>query len=115
MMDVDSLFPFRVRPTTPLSLDDVVSAFVLEQLGEGPRPQFVPIECDEEAIERDCFTNVERQIERYGGSRRFGWAIWVHTDAMIEAEFHSVWMKPIGELVDVTPHDDETQILFVLM
>jgi hypothetical protein len=32
---------------------------------------------------------------------------------MIEGEFHSVWLSPEGDLIDVTPHDGETEIVFV--
>jgi hypothetical protein len=35
-------------------------------------------------------------------------------DTFLEAEFHSVWLNPAGELIDIIPKlDNETEILFL--
>jgi hypothetical protein len=104
---------FGVKPTTPAVIDASVEAFVFQEFGERLAAQYVPVRLYGRAQPLDCFNNVERLIEAAGGSRRNGWAIWIHGDAMIEAEHHAVWLSPKGELIDVTPHDGEQQIVFV--
>lgn len=43
-----------------------------------------------------------------------GWAVWEIPQIMIEAEFHAVWQRPDGELVDVNPRrPHETRITFL--
>lgn len=32
-----------------------------------------------------------------------GWAIWEWKKVLIEAEFHAVWQRPDGTLIDITP------------
>lgn len=106
-------YPFGVKPTTPKAIDEPVLDFVREYVAVDGCPLFVPVNPSEDALELDCFSNVERQIERAGGGRRHGWAIWVHGKSMIEAEFHTVWVSPDGRLIDITPHDVEHRIAFV--
>jgi hypothetical protein len=61
-----------------------------------------------------CFENVQKRVNTEGGDSLFGWQFWEHP-YMIEAEFHAVWRKPDGSLVDITPKDDREihRILFV--
>lgn len=44
-----------------------------------------------------------------------GWLIWIMPGVMmIEAEFHSVWVSPTGEMIDITPKaQGENKILFL--
>jgi SEC-C motif len=100
-------------PTTPKQIDETVLTFASEVLVPGAEPVIVRVETDPDSGALDCFGNVERRIERAGGGRRYGWAVWQHGTSMIEGEFHSVWIAPNGRFVDVTPHDGETEILFV--
>lgn len=51
----------------------------------------------------DCFEIVSKHITQYGGSEVIGWAIWEWPSVMVEAEFHSVWRSPEGELICLTP------------
>lgn len=61
-----------------------------------------------------CFENVRKRVEAEGGESVLGWQLWEHP-YMIEAEFHAVWRKPDGSLLDITPKDDRDiqQILFI--
>lgn len=56
------------------------------------------------AEEKDCFINVERIIEKNGGRAVFGWTIWQVPGVFIEAEFHCVWEKETGLMLNVTPY-----------
>ena len=60
----------------------------------------------------ECFENVQNYIGLNGGSIKFGWRVWEWAGIMIEAEFHSVWISPLKNLVDITPAD-EKRILFL--
>jgi hypothetical protein len=62
----------------------------------------------------ECFHNVQRRVEQEGGKSVLGWQFW-ESPFMIQAEFHAVWRKADGSLVDITPKDDKGihQILFV--
>jgi len=51
----------------------------------------------------DCFPIVAEQVAAEGGQQVFGWALWELPGVFIEAEFHSVWQSPAGELVDIVP------------
>lgn len=62
----------------------------------------------------ECFSIVPKQIAAHGGNQLTGWAIWEVPGIYIEAEFHSVWQRPDGEIFCITPRPylfDE--ILFV--
>lgn len=54
--------------------------------------------------DNECVVVVPAHVARSGGSQVLGWAIWERPGVFIEAEFHSVWKSPEGELVDVVPH-----------
>jgi hypothetical protein len=109
----DSPYLFGVRPGAPATVDATVTEFIHRDLGLHDAPVFVRVESGEHSVSLDCFWNVEKRIERLGGSRRYGWLIWQHADAMIEGEFHSLWVSPTGDLLDITPHDGEERVLFV--
>jgi hypothetical protein len=55
------------------------------------------------------------QCKLRGGSIQFGWVLWEDKQAdFVEAQFHSVWKNPKGELIDITPRqDNEKRILFI--
>lgn len=63
-----------------------------------------------------CHVNVWAHWKRNpGGGAVAGWVIWQAKAAnFVEAEFHSVWCDPKGNLIDVTPRKDgERYVLFV--
>lgn len=51
----------------------------------------------------ECFSIVPKQIAAHGGVQLTGWAIWEFPGLYIEAEFHAVWQRPDGQIVDITP------------
>ncbi|MCM2457573.1 hypothetical protein HGO37_19415 [Rhizobium sp. CG4] len=62
-----------------------------------------------------CHINAKHVAKAHGGDRIHGWALWIHTKTgAVMGDFHSVWKKEDGTLVDVTPPRDGGQrILFV--
>ena len=53
------------------------------------------------------------KIKADGGSIRFGRIIWEYPGIYLTAEFHTVWVDPGGNLVDITPKPDrEMRIVF---
>jgi hypothetical protein len=104
---------FGVPAEPPSSINETVMSFIREELHLDGTPVNVPCAAEPDAKRLDCYANVEREILRRGGGRRYGWLIWQHTDAMIEGEFHCMWITPDGTLLDVTPHDGEPNVLFV--
>ena len=53
----------------------------------------------------ECFPNVEKMVQEYGGQQVNGRAIWQWDNKLVEAEAHAVWKSPDGQLIDITPHD----------
>jgi len=51
----------------------------------------------------ECFSIVPKHIISHGGEQKFGWSIWHWRKVFIEAEFHSIWKRPDGTLIDITP------------
>ncbi len=75
---------------------------------------YVAIEPEHGSVVNDCYLNVDKQVASRGGSSVHGWAIWEWPCTMLEAEFHAVWRRPDGSLLDVTARNDaESRVLFV--
>jgi hypothetical protein len=76
-------------------------------------PSFAPIQPAEGALFGECFNNVKTHIDKFCGSMVYGWDVSILDGVYGEAEFHSVWCSPEGQLIDITPkpHDD-AMILF---
>ena len=105
---------FGVAVTVPNEIDATVIDFCKSELELDSTPLFVNVETSQDAIPLDCFANVKKTIELRGGGRQFGWIVWKHEDHMIEAEFHAVWLSPDGMFVDVTPHDGQDRVVFIV-
>lgn len=78
----------------------------------------VPSDPAPNALPAECFPNVQKMVARKGGELVLGWHLWELPGLLLEAEFHGVWRKPSGILVDVTPQRPEhreERILFVPM
>jgi hypothetical protein len=81
-----------------------------------PGHALVPVPCEPRlpVARDDCFANAARHAARYGGEVLHGWAVWEIPQIMIEAEFHAVWHRADGELIDVNPRrPHETRITFL--
>jgi len=71
---------------------------------------FVPIQPIDGAKRDDCFGNTSLAIEALGGQQKLGWRIGEEPFRFLEAEFHSVWLTPGGDLIDVTPNPIGTEV-----
>jgi SEC-C motif len=57
------------------------------------------------AQEKNCYVNVQDRIDKNGGGRQLGWAVWQHFNLFIEAEPHAVYDPSNGNpWIDCTPH-----------
>lgn len=84
------------------------------KLGNVGEPVFVDVHPRLDSDVNDCFCDVERQVAEAGGSVQYGWLIWEMPGVFIEGEFHAVWKKPDGVLLDVSfKRDGETKVCFV--
>lgn len=82
---------------------------------EGIKPQYVKVQPQPWCKKLDCYANVSTMVEKYGGKQVYGWTIWIWKYIMIDAEAHSVWQSPEGELIDVTPHEgNDERILYLI-
>lgn len=76
-----------------------------QEVVNGGLPVAIPCAPVAEAQFLDCFHTVEQQVQKFGGCRVLGWAIWEFPRVLIEAEFHAVWQRPEdGALIDISPH-----------
>lgn len=80
----------------------LLESFVKEQC----LPPLVSVECRPliGCELKRCFVNVERQVERAGGSMMTGWIFNEYENRHIEGEAHAVWLSPTGKKLDITPH-----------
>ena len=99
--------------TTPKTITEKIIQ-LCNKIVKDSSPVFIPVIPDEFAIINECFPNVDNVIQRLGGSRVNGWAIWQWDNKLIEGEAHAVWKSLDGELIDITPHrNGEKNILFL--
>lgn len=66
-------------------------------------PVMIPYQKIRGAKGGECFQNVRNYVERFGGEVVDGWVVWETPPLLVQAEFHSVWLRPDRVLVDVTP------------
>ena len=58
--------------------------------------------------------NVDAKVAKDGGECLEGWAIWYQDDIIVEGEACAVWKSPTGDLLDITPREEDyPQIMFV--
>src|SRR5260221_7205353 len=87
---------------------------LIAKLAPGQCLQWVPVEPLPWAEELACIDVVDRVVSENGGRRVLGWALWEWPGVLIEGEFHAVWERPDGRLVDATPNSIKIQrILFL--
>ena len=100
--------PVPAHPDEPETRD------LCQKIVPGVNPEWVNSAPFPGAEEKGCFINVERAIEKSGGRAVFGWTIWQVPGVFIEAEFHCVWEKESGSLLNVTPYPNRPDnILFL--
>jgi hypothetical protein len=93
--------------------DDKITKFT-KSVFNIQEPLRIPVKTADFSIQNQCFFNVKKYCELYGGDIKYGWRIrFPYPKIMIEAEFHAVWLSNSGELIDISKSDcDET--LFVI-
>jgi hypothetical protein len=84
------------------------------QLDASSTPGMVMVEPGEDCQPGRSFQNAAAIVRRQGGVVQYGWRLRELPSVYVEGEFHAVWRRPQGGLVDVTPRGDElTEILFL--
>lgn len=75
---------------------------------------YIPRQPNDDCEAGNCFTNVEKYVEKLGGNLLMGWAITVRKNLYIECEAHAVWEKTDNQITDITPidYEDGDQTLF---
>lgn len=92
--------------TGPAPLHTAHVAALCNKLVPGAEPMVVASDPQHGVPANDCFALVDSFVEREGGVRVIGWALWEMPSTLIEAEFHAVWRRPTdGALVDLNPRD----------
>ena len=100
--------------TTPAEITSHILDFSKE-LVPGQQPVYVPVIKDSLGLYGFCSDGVLARVAESSGCALYGWTIWEWPKVLITAEFHAVWQRPDGEIVDITPKPaGENQILFLL-
>lgn len=90
----------------PRSIGPAVQA-LCDRIRPGAAPPvYLRVDPDPDCVALSCFANVQRKVDREGGSTQVGWAIWIWPRVFIEAEHHAVYAPPGGApWRDITPGD----------
>lgn len=96
---------------TPRAISREVLAFCAE-IETQEQPEFVNVDATPRSEVNQCFVNVADAAARGGGEVQHGWMVLEWPGVLLEAQFHAIWRRPDGSLVDVTPND-ERRILFL--
>lgn len=72
----------------------------------------LPVEPPFGAMPQQCATNVEIACSMFGGKLAEGWLLWNNYGAMVASEHHVAWESPSGGLIDLTPQDGFSHVLF---
>ena len=91
-----------MKPRTPAKHKPHVKSFC-RQLVPGQAPLYVSHQplIDQPFLE--CFSIVEQHVLANGGKQHFGWLITEFRKVWLEAEFHTIWEREDGVLIDLTP------------
>ena len=101
------------RPVTPAEISTALQGLI-DELVSGGRTTYVDVLPTIGAQANECFPLVEQRIKAEGGRAVVGWSLWELPSLFVEAEFHCVWQRPSGELLDVAPKKHETsKVLFL--
>jgi hypothetical protein len=74
---------------------------------------FIDVKPENWAIPNNCFLNVQKMIDKFGGTMIVGWTI-SEPSTMIEANYHAVYMDTDNICTDITPKEFPIEkILFV--
>jgi hypothetical protein len=99
--------------TTPAKVTEIILS-LCRKIEPNQQPILVPVKPSRIGNVGLCFYNVKDKVTQDGGKIQYGWIIWENPGVLIEAEFHSIWVSPQNEYIDITPKEDgERQILFL--
>lgn len=85
-----------------------------KQIDSSNEPELVVVQPGDDCQPGSSFQNVNAMTRRYGGSAQHGWRMREQPAVFVEGEFHAVWRRPDGALIDVTPREDGlSEILFL--
>lgn len=99
--------------TTPKNINHNVQRLIKEIPSSGT-PVFLKVKEAPNAKIGNCFYNVEKRVQSFGGKVQYGWLVWEDPKHLIEAEFHAIWISPTGKAIDITPQiDGEKTVLFI--
>ncbi|HVI60290.1 MAG TPA: SEC-C domain-containing protein [Luteimonas sp.] len=102
-----------MHTTTPPQITRHIRQLI-QKVVPGGVASYMAVQPEVDALEKECFPNVEAKIARAGGRMLRGWQLWEWAHVLVEAEFHAVWLSPDGQMVDLTPKPHhETTVLFV--
>ncbi len=93
--------------------EEIVQDFC-RRLNPNSTSVIVDIKPEEGMKVNDWKANVDAKVKADGGETLEGWAIWYQEGVIVEGEAVAIWKSPSGELVDITPREDENpQIMFL--
>lgn len=85
-----------------------------QKISKNSELEIVPVKTEDFAIINDCYSNVEKQIKKYGGKIVYGWTFHTHINnnqiIYIEAEAHAIWENLSGQLFCISPQKKSTII-----
>ena len=76
---------------------------ICKTIREDAKPEMIRYQKVRGLPQGECFYNVRNHLAKHGGEVVDGWAVWEHPPLLVQAEFHSAWLRPDGVLVDLTP------------
>jgi hypothetical protein len=97
----NSITPSRISP-------DIRA--VCAELDPAYEPRYLKVTPVKGAIQLQCHDNVSNHIESHGGKQQCGWTLLEDTNGILAAYVHSVWVGDDGQLVDITPDTEDTNL-----
>jgi len=100
------------RPSAPPITKGILK--LAKQINATSSPDHVSVEPGEGCTAGHSYQNVTETVKRHGGSVQHGWRMREQAAAYVEGEFHSVWRRLDGALIDVTPGaEPASEIVFL--
>ena len=98
----------------PNAIDETIRQFQAGIQNTLP-PRVIEVRTRHDAVDGACFENVRKQVVEFGGDICFGWRVNCLPFIYIYGEFHAVWKRPDGVLVDVSPvfPPDQPHVVFI--
>jgi hypothetical protein len=75
---------------------------------------YVPVKSEPTSIKSECYNNVREKIKSADGKIRFGWSVY-DNGYFIEAEKHAIWESLEGDLIDVSPNEENIHTIMFIM